>query len=130
MTRVTANGYFDAEDSEQVRFEKRKALNTQRTEDYKNGAYALAGGVVDPLSEDAPQFEGLLRLLQNAARLPSPQSELQQRLERGIFAFLPEYANPAIQQRDSLRRAAGASPISISMQIGCRSISCGQTACP
>ena len=54
MTRVTANGYFDAEDSEQVRFEKRKALNTQRTEDYKNGAYALAGGVVDLLSEDAP----------------------------------------------------------------------------
>ena len=38
MTRVTANGYFDAEDSEQARFEKRKALNTQRTEDYKNGS--------------------------------------------------------------------------------------------
>ena len=56
MTRVTANGYFDSEDSEQARFEKRKALNTQRTEDYKNGAYALAGGVVDPLPEDAPQF--------------------------------------------------------------------------
>ena len=56
MTRVNANGYFDAEDSEQARFEKRKALNTQRTEDYKNGAYALAGGVVDPLPEDAPQF--------------------------------------------------------------------------
>ena len=56
MTRVTANGYFDAEDSEQSRFEKRKALNAQRTEDYKNGSYALAGGVVDPLPEDAPQF--------------------------------------------------------------------------
>ena len=56
MTRVTANGYFDAEVSEQVRVEKRKALNTQRTEDYKNGSYALAGGVVDPLPEDAPQF--------------------------------------------------------------------------
>ena len=56
MTRVNANGYFDSEDSEQARFEKRKALNTQRTEDYKNGAYALAGGVVDPLPEDAPQF--------------------------------------------------------------------------
>lgn len=56
MTRVTANGYFDSEDSEQARFEKRKALNTQRTEDYKNGAYALAGGVVDPLPEDAPRF--------------------------------------------------------------------------
>ena len=56
MTRVTANGYFDAEDSEQARFEKRKALNTQRTADYKNGTHALAGGVVDPLPEDAPQF--------------------------------------------------------------------------
>ena len=56
MTRVTANGYFDAEDSEQARFEKRKALNAQRTEDYKNDSYALAGGVVDPLPDDAPQF--------------------------------------------------------------------------
>lgn len=56
MTRVTANGYFDAEDSEQARFEKKKAMNAQRTADYKNGAYALAGGVVDPLPEDAPQF--------------------------------------------------------------------------
>ena len=56
MTRVTANGYFDAEDSEQVRFEKKKAMNAQRIEDYKSGSYALAGGVVDPLPEDAPQF--------------------------------------------------------------------------
>ena len=56
ITRVTANGYFDAEDSEQARFEKKKAMNAQRTEDYKNGSYALAGGVVDPLPEDAPQF--------------------------------------------------------------------------
>ena len=56
LSRATANGYFDSEDSEQARFEKRKALNTQRTEDYKNGSYALAGGVVDSLPEDAPQF--------------------------------------------------------------------------
>ena len=56
MTRVTANGYFDAEDSEQARYEKKKAMNAQRIEDYKSGSYALAGGVVDPLSEDAPQF--------------------------------------------------------------------------
>ena len=56
MTRVNANGYFDSEDSEQARFEKKKAMNAQRTEDYKNGSYALAGGVVDPLPEDAPQF--------------------------------------------------------------------------
>ena len=56
MTRVTANGYFDSEDSEQARFEKRKAMNAQRIEDYKSESYALAGGVVDPLPEDAPQF--------------------------------------------------------------------------
>ena len=56
MTRVNANGYFDAEDSEQARFEKREALNAKRTEDCRNVSYALAGGVVDPLPEDAPQF--------------------------------------------------------------------------
>lgn len=56
MSRVTANGYFDAENSEQARYEKRKALNAQRTEDYKNGNYALAGGVPDKLPEDAPFF--------------------------------------------------------------------------
>lgn len=56
MTRVNANGYFDSEDSEEARYNKKKALCAQRTEDYKNGTYALAGGVVDPLPEDAPQF--------------------------------------------------------------------------
>lgn len=56
MTRVTANGYFDADNSADKRYEARKALNAQRTEDYKNGAYARAGGVVDPLPEDAPFF--------------------------------------------------------------------------
>ena len=56
MTRVTAKGYFDAEDSEQARFEKRKALCAQRTADYKSGSYARAGGVVDPLPADALDF--------------------------------------------------------------------------
>ena len=56
MTRVNAKGYFDSEDTAEARFEKEKAMNAQRTEDYKNGSYALAGGVVDPLPEDAPQF--------------------------------------------------------------------------
>ena len=56
MTRVNAKGYFDAEDSEETRHEKRKALNAQRIEDYKNGSYALAGGVADVLPEDAPFF--------------------------------------------------------------------------
>ncbi len=56
MTRVNAKGYFDSEDSEGSRYEKRKALNAQRTADYKSGCYARAGGVVDPLPEDAPFF--------------------------------------------------------------------------
>lgn len=56
MTRVTAKGYFDAEDSEEARYEKRKALNAQRTLDAQSGSYARAGGVADPLPEDAPFF--------------------------------------------------------------------------
>lgn len=55
MSRVTANGYFDSMD-ENARYELRKKLNEQRTIDAKNGTYALAGGVVDPLPDDAPQF--------------------------------------------------------------------------
>lgn len=56
MSRVNANGYFDAENSEQARYEKRKALNAQRTAEYKSGVYELGGGVVDPLPDDAPFF--------------------------------------------------------------------------
>lgn len=56
MTRVNANGYFDAEDSADTRYAKRQALNAQRTLDYRSGSYILGGGVVDPLPEDAPFF--------------------------------------------------------------------------
>lgn len=56
MTRVNAKGYFDSEDSADARHDKRVALNAQRTLDYKNGSYALGGGVVDPLPGDAPFF--------------------------------------------------------------------------
>ena len=56
MTRVNAKGYFDSEDSAETRYEKKKAWNAQRIEDYKNGSYALGGGVVDPLPENAPFF--------------------------------------------------------------------------
>lgn len=55
MSRVTANGYFDAMDAD-ARYEQREQLNAQRTEDYRRGTYARAGGVVDPLPADAPQF--------------------------------------------------------------------------
>lgn len=55
MGRVNAKGYFDTVDAN-ARYELRKQLNAQRTEDYRSGTYALAGGVVDPLPDDAPQF--------------------------------------------------------------------------
>lgn len=56
MTRVNANGYFDSENREEARYEKKKAMCSQRLEDLKSGAYKLGGGVVDPLPEDAPFF--------------------------------------------------------------------------
>ena len=56
MSRVNARGYFDSEDSPEQRRQKRLALNAQRIQDYKNGSYARAGGVADPLPEDAPFF--------------------------------------------------------------------------
>ena len=56
MTRVNAKGYFDAEDSEAARYEKKKVLNAQRIADFKAGSYALGGGVADPLPDDAPFF--------------------------------------------------------------------------
>ncbi len=60
MSRVSANGYFDkdkdADTIKNERYENRKALNAQRTVDYKNGSYKNAGGVIDPLPQDAPYF--------------------------------------------------------------------------
>ena len=57
MTRVNANGYFDSEDSEVQRYEKKKALCAQRIEDLKNGSHKRAGGCLPlPVPEDAPFF--------------------------------------------------------------------------
>lgn len=56
MSRINANGYFDEADNADARYEMKTALNNQRTEDYRNGEYVRAGGVVDPLPDDAPFF--------------------------------------------------------------------------
>lgn len=56
MSRVNGNGYFDGQNSEADRYAARKAWTEARTNDLKNGSYAQAGGVVDPLPADAPQF--------------------------------------------------------------------------
>lgn len=56
MTRMNAKGYFDSADSEEQRYALKRTLNAQRTADYQSGEYKLAGGVIDPLPEDAPFF--------------------------------------------------------------------------
>ena len=56
MSRIARKGYFDANDSAAERMQQRRMFSAQRTEDYKTGSYKRAGGVVDPLSDDAPQF--------------------------------------------------------------------------
>ncbi len=56
MTRVNAKGYFDSEDSEEARYQKKSAMCAQRLADLKAGEYTLGGGVVDPLPDDAPYF--------------------------------------------------------------------------
>ena len=57
MTRVAANGYFDAADSEEARNETKKALNAARTEEYRTGEYSRAGGCLPlPVPEDAPFY--------------------------------------------------------------------------
>lgn len=56
MSRVAGNGYFDSADNEEARYQQRLALSQQRTADSKSGQFAMSGGVIDPLPEDAPQF--------------------------------------------------------------------------
>ncbi|MDE6574250.1 MAG: alpha/beta hydrolase [Muribaculaceae bacterium] len=56
ISRCTSNGYFDADDNPDSRYKMLQTLAERRTADYRQGSYARAGGVVDPLPEDAPQF--------------------------------------------------------------------------
>ena len=56
IARVNQCGYFDAGDSKEARMEARKAMAAQRLVDLKNGSYERAGGVIDPVPDDAPQF--------------------------------------------------------------------------
>ena len=56
MSRVNANGYFDSADNADARHELRRQLNAQRTKDYRNGTYELAGGLPDAVPDDAPQY--------------------------------------------------------------------------
>ena len=56
MSRIAREGYFGSADSEEARNAQRQAWAAQRTEEYRTGDYKRAGGVVDPLPDDAPWF--------------------------------------------------------------------------
>lgn len=56
MSRVNANGYFDADNNAEARYQLRQALNEQRMKDYQNGSYERNGGVVETVTDDMPLF--------------------------------------------------------------------------
>lgn len=92
MSRVNANGYFDAMDTD-ARYELRKQLNEQRTADAKYGSYALAGGLPDTLPRRcASILERLLRLLQDEAWLPQAFAQLEWRMEQDLGFIFHQYA--------------------------------------
>lgn len=104
MTRVNAKGYFDAEDSEEARHEKREALNAQRTIDYKNNSYARAGGVVDPLPDDVPSFVKDYHAYYKTERGYHPRS-LNSNDGWNVTSFLSFLNMPILQYSDEIRSA-------------------------
>ena len=92
MSRVNANGYFDAMDTD-ARYELRKQLNEQRTADAKYGSYALAGGLPDTLPDDAPQFlKDYYAYYKDEAWLPQAFAQLEWRMEQDLGFIFHQYA--------------------------------------
>lgn len=104
MTRVNAKGYFDSEDTADARYAKKQAMNAQRTEDYSNGSYALAGGVVDPLPEDAPQFVKDYYAYYKTPRGYHPRS-LNSNGGWNVTSSLPFINMPILQYASEIRSA-------------------------
>ena len=65
MSKVNAEGYFGSENTPEQRMEKRKAIASQRTEDFRAGSYKRAGGVIDPLPDDAPFIFSSLQMIKH-----------------------------------------------------------------
>lgn len=104
MTRVNARGYFDGADSEEARHTAKQALNAQRTEDYRAGTYARAGGVADPLSEDAPWF---VRDYHDYYKTPRGYAERSLNSGEGwnVTSSLPFLNMPILQYSGEIRSA-------------------------
>ena len=106
ISRCTANGYFDSMDAD-ARYELRRQLNAQRTEDARMGTCALAGGVVDPLPDDAPRFVKDYYAYYKTPRGYHPAfSQLERWLEQDFVAVVHQHAHPVVQRRDPQRGAA------------------------
>lgn len=103
MTRVTANGYFDAMDAE-ARYELKKNLNAQRTEDYKNGSYARVGGVPAELPDEVPFFVKDYRDYYKKERGYTERS-LNSNEGWNVTSSLPFVNMPILQYSDEIRSA-------------------------
>ena len=129
MSRVTAQGYFDEANTPAARQKLRAALAQQRIEDYKNGSYKRAGGVVDPLPEDAPFFvkdyhayyktpRGYHKRSLNSnegwnstaaiSLLNTPQLQFSDEIEGAVLVIYGEKAHSVYFSRDAFKKLKGA----------------------
>lgn len=104
MSRVTANGYFDSDDSAKARNEQRATLAAQQTEDYRTGKPALAGGVPDVLPKDAPQFLKDYHAYYKTERGYHPRS-LNSNGGRNVTSAIPWINFPMMSRADEIENA-------------------------
>ncbi|MDE6375423.1 MAG: alpha/beta hydrolase, partial [Alistipes sp.] len=104
MSRVSANGYFDADDSAEARHALRKALAAQRTEDFRNGFPKPGGGVPDELPADAPQFFKDYHAYYKTSRGYHPRS-LNSNQGRNATGAIPFINFPLMSRADEIESA-------------------------
>lgn len=104
MSRVSANGYFDADDSAEARHALREALAAQRTEDFRNGFQKPGGGVPDELPADAPQFFKDYHAYYKTPRGYHPRS-LNSNQGRNATSPIPFINFPLMSRADEIRSA-------------------------
>lgn len=104
MSRVNANGYFDADDSAEARNALRKRLAAQRTEDFRNGTPKPGGGVPDELPADAPQFMKDYYAYYKTSRGYHPRS-LNSNQGRNATEAIPFINFPLMSRADEIENA-------------------------
>ena len=104
MSRVNANGYFDADDSAEARNALRKKLAAQRTEDFRNGFPKPGGGVPDQLPADAPQFFKDYHAYYKTPRGYHPRS-LNSNQGRNATGAIPFINFPLMSRADEIENA-------------------------